>query len=51
MAAYRFQVVAAPREMTPYMILVDTETGHTWTAAVSGGNWEDRGIPAGAKAD
>ena len=41
----RDQVVAASRERNPHVVLVDTQTGHVWTADVTGGRWDDRGTP------
>jgi hypothetical protein len=45
----RYQVVAVPRELNPYLVLVDTQTGQVWTANAGGGSWEDRGTPPAKK--
>ena len=41
----RYRVEVASRELNPVLVVVDTQTGHVWTANAAGGDWEDRGTP------
>ena len=50
-AGQRYHIIAVPREMNPYVAVIDTRTGRTWTALVGGGKWNDLGVPPGAQAD